>query len=61
MRLDDLRLDVPTLKDVPKLHQIYSDPRVWTHLPTERHTELEQTEGMIRTWIDNWEKHGLSA
>ncbi|GFZ99464.1 GNAT family N-acetyltransferase [Nesterenkonia alkaliphila] len=61
MQLDDLRLDKPILDDVPAIFDIYSDPRVWTHLPSGRHTELEQTESMVQGWIGRWERDGLSS
>ncbi|WP_245554972.1 GNAT family N-acetyltransferase [Nesterenkonia alba] len=61
MQLDDLRLDMPTLDDVPAIFDIYSDPRVWTHLPSGRHTERERTEVMVQAWIDGWERDGLSS
>lgn len=61
MSMDDLHLDVPTLEDCAALHEIYSDPRVWTHLPTGRHTHQEQTEDMLCAWIEGWDRDGLSA
>jgi RimJ/RimL family protein N-acetyltransferase len=60
MRLEDLQLDVPTLGDVPALHAIYGDPRVWTHLPSGRHRDIRQTREMVRGWIDAWARDGLS-
>lgn len=35
-----LRLDAPTPDDLQALHEIYSDPRVWTHFPSLRHTDV---------------------
>ncbi len=59
--MDELRLERPTPGDAAALHTIYSDPRVWTHLPSGRHAELRQTEEMVCAWIEGWECDGLSA
>lgn len=61
MQRGDLRLDRPTADDVVAVHTIYSDPRVWTHLPSGRHDEIEATEEMVLAWIEGWERDGLSA
>lgn len=61
MQSGDVRLDRPTLGDVPAIHAIYSDPRVWTHFPSGRHEAVEATEGLIRAWIGGWERDGLSV
>lgn len=61
MRLGDVLLDRPTLDDVAAVHAIYSDPRVWTHLPSGRHDNVETTEDMVRGWIRGWERDGLSS
>lgn len=61
MRIGELRLEKPTPDDVDPLHRIYSDPRVWTHLPSGRHTALKQTEDMVRAWEEAWDRDGLSA
>ncbi|MEA4943537.1 MAG: GNAT family N-acetyltransferase [Propionicimonas sp.] len=57
----DLRLDLLTLDDVAAVHRIYSDPRVWTHLPSGRHAEIGVTEQMIRARIAGWERDELST
>lgn len=56
-----LRLDVPSLNDVEPIHRIYSDPRVWGHLPSGCHTSVDQTEEMVLGWIRGWERDGLSS
>ncbi|GAA1236299.1 hypothetical protein GCM10009633_06580 [Janibacter melonis] len=55
------RLDLarPTLDDVDALHAIYADPRVWTHFPSLRFTQREQTERMVARWVAAWRAHGL--
>lgn len=59
--LADLRLDIPTLADVDEVHAIFSDPRLWTHLPSGRHTDRSMTVAMVRRWMDGWERDGLST
>ncbi|MFZ1382794.1 MAG: GNAT family N-acetyltransferase [Scrofimicrobium sp.] len=61
MQFDDIVLSKPTLDDVPAMYAIYSDPRVWGHLPTGRHTEISQTREMVQNWIDWWDRDGLST
>lgn len=57
------RLDLrrPTLEDVPELFAILSDPRVWTHLPSGRHTDPERTAQSVETWIAGWQKDGIGT
>lgn len=54
-----LRLDIPTADDVDEMHAIYSDPRVWTHFPSLRHTESARTRSMLDVWIAAWRDVGL--
>lgn len=61
MKFDDLSLDRPTLEDVAAVHEIYNDPRVWTHFPSGRHREIATTEQMVRSWIGAWAQDRLSA
>ncbi|GAB3186812.1 GNAT family N-acetyltransferase [Nesterenkonia suensis] len=49
----------PAEGDLAELHAICSDPRVWTHFPTLRHTEESQTAELIRRWQLSWQDHGL--
>ena len=56
-----VRLERPTHADVGELHQIYSDPRVWTHYPSARFVSERQTERLIDLWIAGWEAESLSA
>lgn len=60
VQADDLMLTVPTADDADELHRIYSDPRVWTHFPSGQHTELRETERILRFWLQGWEEQGLS-
>lgn len=59
LRTDRLRLDIPLEDNLAGLHDIYSDPRVWTHFPTLRHTEPETTRTMLAGWIAAWARDGL--
>lgn len=56
-----LFLDRPTIEDAAGLHLICSDPRVWTHFPSLRHTEIEQTHVMLDRWIAAWDRDGLGT
>ena len=57
------RLDLrrATLEDVPELFAILSDSRVWTHLPSGRHTAPERTAQSVGTWIAGWRKDGIGT
>lgn len=56
-----LSLSQPCESDVPPLFALFSDPRVWTHLPSARHTAVETTDAMVRSAMRNWESDGLGA
>lgn len=49
----------PAETDLAELHELYGDPRVWTHLPSGRHTEVQQTRRLLDGWRRSWEEHGL--
>lgn len=57
------RLDLrrPTLEDVPALFEILSDPRVWTHLPSGRHTDPERTARSVENWIAACRTDGIGT
>lgn len=54
-RTAHLELHRPTEADIPALHSILSDPRVWTHYPARRHTDPEQTARTVRDWLRAWD------
>jgi RimJ/RimL family protein N-acetyltransferase len=58
---DRLDLAVPTPDDLDQLHRIQSDPRVWTHFPSLRPADVEQTRTMLQRWIGNWQRDGLAT
>lgn len=59
MKIGALRLDRPKLDDVDAIYRIYSDPQVWRHLPSGRHSDRLLTETMVQGWIRGWELFGL--
>lgn len=54
-----LLLSRPQSGDVAGLHIICSDPRVWTHFPSLRHTTSGQTRTMLEQFVDKWDADGL--
>lgn len=57
------RLDLrsPHFADLEALHVLSSDPRVWTHFPSLRHTDIAQTDELLRGWIRDWDADGLGT
>jgi RimJ/RimL family protein N-acetyltransferase len=54
-----LSLSRPSPVDLEALFVIESDPRVWTHYPSLRHTEREQTLALIERWARRWAEVGF--
>ena len=54
-----LILTHPTAADLDALHLIFADPRVWTHLPSGRHSTPEATMRMIEKAQEGWRDNGL--
>lgn len=54
-----LRLSLPTAADLDTLFAISTDPRVWTHYPTLRHIDPEETASMMARWERSRESEGL--
>lgn len=54
-----LRLDAPRAEDLAELHELYADPRVWTHFPSGRSQSLDQTRSMLEQWMRAWDADGL--
>lgn len=54
-----LFLDRPRSEDADGLHQICSDPRVWSHFPSLRHGDIEQTQVMVSRFISAWDRAEL--
>lgn len=58
MRTERLRLDIPTIDDLPELSAIYADPRTWAHAPDDVQS-TDATLVMLAGWLDGWESDGL--
>ena len=54
-----LRLDAVVPADLDEHFALMSDPGVWGHLPSGRHTTPEQTMDGIRHSVGHWERDGL--
>lgn len=54
-----LVLSPPAPADLDSLFAIESDPRLWTHYPSLRHTERSQTLALINLWAKRWEEAGF--
>ncbi|WP_029150304.1 GNAT family N-acetyltransferase [Microbacterium indicum] len=60
-RTERLVLERPTAAHADALFAISSDPRVWTHLPSGRHTDVAQTRADIERWQRSWDLIGLGT
>ena len=58
---DRLRLSRPVPSDLNAVFAIQSDPRVWTHYPSLRHTDAETTIRMMQRWERSWQTAGLGS
>jgi len=56
-----LVLTAPTDAELAELHQLHSDPAVWEHLPSGRHTDLGQTAAQLAREQASWREHGLGS
>jgi RimJ/RimL family protein N-acetyltransferase len=54
-----LRLDAVVPEDLDDHYALMSDPAVWAHLPSGRHTDPEQTAKGIRPSVGHWATDGL--
>jgi RimJ/RimL family protein N-acetyltransferase len=60
-RTERLDLYRPTADDVAAVSAICSDPRVWTHFPSKRHTDPSETARAVARWASGWATNGLDA
>lgn len=58
---DRLRLTRALPSDLDAVFAIQSDPRVWTHYPSLRHTDPAQTVEMMERWGRSWTEAGLGS
>jgi RimJ/RimL family protein N-acetyltransferase len=56
---DRLRLDAVVPDDLDEHFTLMSDPGVWAHLPSGRHTSPERTAEAIGHSVGHWERDGL--
>jgi RimJ/RimL family protein N-acetyltransferase len=54
-----LVLEPVTPDHLDELHTLSADPRVWTHLPSGRHTSRKQTAEQVVRFVGSWIDHGL--
>ena len=56
---DRLVLDRVRESDIDAWHRIHADARVWTHVPTGRHTDRETTRQLVQNAVGDWNEAGL--
>lgn len=56
---DRLVLSRPELDEVEEVFTIASDPRVWGHFPSGRHSDPRQSAQLVNRWVENWHSDGL--
>jgi RimJ/RimL family protein N-acetyltransferase len=54
-----LRLDAVVPGDLDEHFALMSDPGVWAHLPSGRHTDPARTSEGIRHSVAGWSRDGL--
>jgi hypothetical protein len=59
VRTDRLQLDAVVHADLDEHVALMSDPGVWAHLPTGRHTDRAQTAAGIEHAVGHWARDGL--
>lgn len=59
VRTERLDLAAVTEADVDDLYALSSDPRVWQHFPSGRHTERDKTAQQVAVFLAGWAEHGL--
>jgi RimJ/RimL family protein N-acetyltransferase len=59
VRTDRLDLAAVTDGDLPDLHALSADPRVWQHFPSGRHADLDTTARQVAVFLASWQRGGL--
>jgi RimJ/RimL family protein N-acetyltransferase len=54
-----LRLDAVVPADLDDLYALMSDAGTWAHLPSGRHTSVQQTAAGIEHSVRHWSRDGL--
>lgn len=60
-RTERMVLSAPTVADADEVYALTSDPRVWTHLPTGRTTDISETKDWVSGHVASWRDDGLST
>lgn len=61
VRTERMLLARPVPDDVDELFALFSDPRVWTHLPSGIAKEREEIEGQVAAWLAEWDRADLGV
>ncbi|WP_432562470.1 GNAT family N-acetyltransferase [Kineococcus sp. SYSU DK003] len=61
VRTERLVLTRPTAADVDDVFTLYSDPAVWEHFPSRRHTERASTVQLLDLIEESWRVIGLGS
>jgi RimJ/RimL family protein N-acetyltransferase len=56
-----LVLSTPMDTDMDELFDLHSDPRVWKHLPSGRHTDPVQTKELLDRYLKGWAENRLDV
>lgn len=59
VRTARLRLDAVRSEDTEPVFALNADPRLWQHLPSGRHTSVEQTRAQLERYAAAWDDDGL--
>jgi len=60
-RTERLLLHPSEEADLPELHALQSDPRVWGHLPSGRFVDADETRSWLETQRGRWRENGLDT
>ena len=61
VRTARLVLTRPTPADLDDVFALYSDPAVWEHFPSRRHTEPARTQALLDAVDESWRAVGLGS
>lgn len=61
LRTQNMILAPVTEADLEEIHALYSDERVWRHLPSGRFADLARTQAWLEAKLAGWERHGLGS
>ncbi len=61
VRTERLVLTRPVPADLDDVFTLYSDPAVWEHFPSRRHTDPATTRGLLDAVDESWQLVGLGS